>query len=447
MNKSKKFLWLAAYFLSPLILFYFTIDNNSPQMLLTPDYIISTIAGTFAYTWLSYQFILSAHPKFIVKQFGMDKTYRFHGIMAGVSLTLGLIHFLIRRLYLIPNPAWGLYALILFALISGMAALFLLNTRLREIQWIERLRQFVEEKVGFKRHYSVVAHNLSLVAATLLFIHVLNSSASDHSPYVRFLLITLYVLGLVFWLYHQIVRRFQLQQGAFQVIENRVENSNVRSLHLKPLQGKIFDYKPGQFTFISVQNGRISKEPKPYTIASSPSNPDEIEFVIKNSGEYTSQLQHVLVGDEVHVNKPFGIFSHLNHPAEKDLVFVAGGIGITPFLSMLRWIKDNDPQRKVILLWGCRYSDDVIKQREFSEFEESMINFEWRLVLSDESDFDGETGFFDTEKLNRLAVSKVNVKTTGFYVCAPPAMMNIVGSALQELGVPKSQTHYEKFSF
>ncbi len=447
MNQPKKFLWMLAYFLSPVILFYFAVDNPAPNRPLTPDYILSTFAGTFAYTWFCYQFILSAHPKFIVKHFGMDKTYRFHGIMALVALTLSLIHFLIRRTYSFPTPAWGLYALILFALVSGLGLIFLLNSPLRKIKWIESFRRFAEEKIGYKRQYSVVAHNVSLLAATFLLVHVLNSSAGIYSLYARFFMIAFYLVGVSFWVYYQVVRRFQLREKVFRVIENRIENNSIRSLHLKPVQGNIFSYQPGQFTFISIQNGQVSKHPHPYTIASSPSNPDEIEFVIKDTSEYTNQLQNVLAGDEVYVDKPFGIFSLQNHPEEQALVFIAGGIGITPFLSMLRWLKDNQPQRRVILLWGCRYKDDLIKQDEFSEFEQAMPNFEWRLVLSDDPTFDGETGFFDTEKLARLAVSKVDLRTTGFYVCAPPAMMDIVGQSLQELGVAKRQTHYEKFSF
>jgi ferredoxin-NADP reductase len=259
-------------------------------------------------------------------------------------------------------------------------------------------------------------------------------------------MVALYLIGLSFWLYHQFIRRHQLKKSAYQVTENRVENSMVRSLHLKPSQGPVFAYKPGQFTFISVQNGQVSNEPRPYTIASSPSDPNEIEFVIKKPEEFAQQLDLIQPGDEVHVNAPFGVFSYLNYPEENELVFIAGGIGITPFLSMLRWMKDKDPQRKVILLWGCRFQEDVIKKEEFEAMAAAMPNFTWCPVLSDEAEFKGETGYFDTDKLNRLAVSKIDVQTAGFYVCAPPAMMDIVGVSLEELGVPSKHIHYESFS-
>jgi predicted ferric reductase len=447
MKKIGRIFWLLVYFFSPLVLFYFVMTTKSPFLQRKPDYVASTFFGTFAYSWFCYQFIISARPKFIEKHFGMDNLYRFHGIMAGVALLSGLTHFLIRRNYFIPDPPFGLYALILFALISMMAVVFLLNTKLRKVKPVETVRQFVDGKIGFKRYYSVLAHNFSLVAATILFLHVITASANEFSPTAKYLHAAIFIIGVLFWLYHQIVRRIELKQTSFSVLENHAENSTTRSLHLKPNTKQIFRYKPGQFAFLSVHNGRITSEPHPYTIASSPSNKNEIEFVIKNSGDYTSQLNLIEPGDEVHVDAPFGIFSYLNYPKEDSLVFVAGGIGITPFLSMLRWMKENDSQRKVILLWGCRFKEDLIKSEEFTSFEAAMPNFQWYPVLSDEPDFTGETGFFNAEKLNRLAVSEIEIKRTGFYTCGPPIMMKIVDAALQELGVPKAHIHYEKFSF
>ena len=447
MKKFPRILWLLVYFLSPAFLFYFDFQTKPPFFQEKPEYILSTIAGTFAYAWLCYQFIISARPKFIEKHFGMDNLYRFHGVMAGVSLLLGFVHMLVRRIYFVPIPPYHWFAFYFFLAICVMAVIFLLNTPLRKVKVIETVRRFVDEKIGFKRYYSVLAHNFSMVAATLLFLHVISGSASRLSPVSRALHVSIFMIGVVFWLYHQIIRRIQLKQGAFIVEENRQENAMIHALHLKPKRGEIFDYLPGQFAFISVHNGKLSPEPHPYTIASSPSNTDGIEFVIKNSGDYTSQLDRIQRGDEVRVNAPFGIFSHLNHSGEKDLVFVAGGIGITPFLSMLRWMKENDPKRKVVLLWGCRFKEDLIKQDEFAEISAAMPNFKWYPVLSDEPDYEGETGFFDAEKLNRLAVTEVDIATTGFYTCGPPIMMKIVDEALQELGVPGKQIHYEKFSF
>ena len=83
----------------------------------------------------------------------------------------------------------------------------------------------------------------------------------------------------------------------------------------------------------------------------------------------------------------------------------------------------------------------------FAEISTAMPNFKWYPVLSDEPDYDGETGFFNAEKLKRLAVAEIDIAQTGFYTCGPPIMMKIVDQALQELGVPKKQIHYEKFSF
>ena len=288
--------------------------------------------------------------------------------------------------------------------------------------------------------------NITLAALVLLYIHVITGSISMVSTSARIAFITFFTIALVFYVYHQIIRRVQLKNSAYSVIENRIENKSTHSLHLRPIKGKGLDYQPGQFALIRVRNQQITPEPHPFTIASSPTQ-DHLEFVIKSSGDYTSQLDRIQAGDKVWVDGPFGVFSHHHYPTEENLVFIAGGIGITPFLSMLRSLQVEEPDKKVILLWGCRFQDDLILPEVFQQLEANMPNFKWYPVLSDEPEFTGETGFFNAEKLNRLAVNEVNLETTGFYTCGPGIMMKIVDEALQELGVEKSRIHYEKFAF
>jgi predicted ferric reductase len=447
MNAGKIF-WRIFYFFSPLVLFVLVLSNQFPAQQQNPAYVGSTFYGTFAYVWLCYQFVISARPKFIEKHFGMDNLYRFHGIMAGVSLFFLIGHFVIRFGVVGFDPTnLGAYALLLFLFTALMASIFLVNSFLRRLKFIENLHRWVNNKLGVKRYLFVLSHNFSLAAATLMFMHVNSGIVGEISPAVRIAYAAFFLLGISAWLYHQILRPLRLKQHAFLVVENRAENQTVRSLHLKPRQGSLFHYKPGQFAIISAHNQQITPEPHPFTIASNPNNPEEIEFVIKASGDYTSQLDKIAVDNEVRVDAPFGVFSYLNHPEEKELVFVAGGIGITPFLSMLRWMSVNDPQRKVILLWGCRFTEDLIKAEEFERFKALMPHFRWHAVLSDEPDYEGETGFFDAEKLNRLAVNDIDVSSAGFYTCGPPIMMTIVENALHDLGVEKSRIHYEKFSF
>ena len=443
-----KIFWRIFYFFSPLVLFALVLSNQFSVQQQDPVYVGSTFYGTFAYVWLCYQFVISARPKFIEKHFGMDNLYRFHGAMAGVSLFFLIGHFVIRFGVVGFDPTnLGVYALILFLITALLASIFLVNSFLRRLKFIESFQRWVDTRLGLKRYLFVLSHNFSLAAATLMFLHVNSGIVGEVAPAVRIAYAAFFLLGVSAWLYHQILRRLRLKRNAFAVVENRVENQTVRSLHLKPQQGDLFHYKPGQFAIISVHNQQLPPEPHPFTIASNPANPEEIEFVIKASGDYTSQLDKIAVNDEVRVDAPFGVFSYLNHPDEKELVFIAGGIGITPILSMLRWMSVNDSQRKVILLWGCRFTEDLIKSEEFEHFSARMPHFRWHPVLSDEPDYKGETGFFDAEKLNRLAVNDIDVSSAGFYTCGPPIMMKIVEDALHDLGVEKSRIHYEKFSF
>ena len=81
---------------------------------------------------------------------------------------------------------------------------------------------------------------------------------------------------------------------------------------------------------------------------------------------------------------------------------------------MLRYLRDKDPQRKVTLIWGARTQADLILQDEINGFSQIMPQFHWVPVLSHEPDWPGEKGFFDVEKLQRLALDGRDLATTGF---------------------------------
>jgi len=444
--KTKRVFWMAVYFLSPLIVAGLILAAR-PDGLSNPGYVISVLLGASAYVWLVNQFVISARPKFIERNFGMDNLYRFHGIMATVSLVLGFVHSRIKEALTGFEPRVAQIGLLLFALVVFAGGFFLVDSFMRRIKPLENFRKFLVNRLGFKRKLSVLLHNFSLVPITLILLHVTRTAAAFLSPAVRWVYIGYFAMGISFYVYHQFIRRWVMKKNAYLVVNNQSEAKDVRTLTIAPQQGDVFAYKPGQFALITVVNGRVQKESHPFTIASSPSRLGSVSFSIKASGDFTSQLDQVAVGDEVRIDAPYGVFSHLNFPDEKELVFIAGGIGITPLLSMLRYLRDKDPQRKVTLIWGARTQADLILQDEINGFSQIMPQFHWVPVLSHEPDWSGEKGFFDVEKLQRLALDGRDLATTGFYICGPRIMMNLVSGVLDGQGVPKEHIHYEKFAF
>lgn len=116
-------------------------------------------------------------------------------------------------------------------------------------------------------------------------------------------------------------------------------------------------------------------EPHPFTISSS-SSAEWLSVSIKTVGDFTEKIGTTKPGDYALIDAPYGRFSFLEFPAQKYL-FIAGGIGITPFMSMLRFICDNRISREVLLLWGNRTERDIAFQDELDEMEETWRDSKW----------------------------------------------------------------------
>jgi ferredoxin-NADP reductase len=146
----------------------------------------------------------------------------------------------------------------------------------------------------------------------------------------------------------------------------------------------------------------------------------------------------------VTLSPPYGRFSYVLNPAETDLVFIAGGIGITPLMSMIRHMHTAGAERDVLLIYGNRTEEDIVFRRELADIAASgKPRLRAVHVLSRPSSaWDGETGRIDREMIARLCGE---VTSKGFYVCGPRGMMRDVIRALRDLGVPRSRIHYEHF--
>ncbi|MDZ4159595.1 MAG: FAD-binding oxidoreductase [Anaerolineaceae bacterium] len=443
----RQFYWLVLYFLTPAIptLLILSAPTSQPGNWL---YVASVILGACAFVWLVNQFVLSARPKYIEQFFGLDKMYRFHTLMAVVSITLAFVH---RgfKLYLTGfNPPVGQAALLLFGLIGIISMIFMVDSGLRKAPPIAWLHRFSVNKLGLKFNRVVLLHNFTLVAALLLLVHVLASRAARSFLPVQLFYVLYFAFGLSFYIYHKLVRRIRLNRNAYRVEAVTQESLHVRTLTLtQPAGAKALRYKAGQFAFITILGEGIAREEHPFTISSSPANSGWLSFTIKELGDFTASLGRVQPGSRVWVDGPYGSFSYQNIPAQRRIVFIVGGIGITPVLSMLRTMQLRDQQRQATLLWGVNQSADLIYADEFTAFEKELTNFRWHPVVAFDAAWQGEKGIIDQEKISRLALEpSADTWLTDFFVCGPPKMMETTLASLKTLRIPRRQIHVEKFS-
>ncbi len=124
---------------------------------------------------------------------------------------------------------------------------------------------------------------------------------------------------------------------------------------------------------------------------------------------------------------------------------IAGGIGITPILSMLRHMAATGDDRPVTLIWGNRREDDIVYRKELEALAAGRMNLRIHHVLSEQESWPGLTGFVDAPLLGRV-LSDEQLRGQVF-LCGPPVMMASVGRALRSMNVPRRRIHTERFAF
>ena len=148
-------------------------------------------------------------------------------------------------------------------------------------------------------------------------------------------------------------------------------------------------------------------------------------------------------GDYALIDAPYGRFSFLHFPAA-DYLFIAGGIGITPFMSMLRYMRDNRITKKVLLLWGNRTEQDIVFGAELTQMAQTLTDLQVVHVMSNSSNQNGENGFIDAALIKKYGG---NFSGKEIFICGPPIMMKLVLKALKSLKVRKKQIHFERFTW
>ena len=214
------------------------------------------------------------------------------------------------------------------------------------------------------------------------------------------------------------------------------ETPDVRTFRVNaPEGGKLFEHMPGQCAMVCVPG--VSEAM--FSITSSPTNKEYQEFSIKKCGQLTDVLHSLQEGDMITVRGPYGN----NFPVEtelkgKNLLFIAGGIGLAPLRSVINYVIDNrDNYGTVDIVYGSRSADDLVKLEEIQNVWMNTPGINVHLTIDrPQEGWDGHVGFVPNY-----------VKELGFstdktaLVCGPPIMIKFVLAGLQELGFEYEQIY------
>lgn len=222
------------------------------------------------------------------------------------------------------------------------------------------------------------------------------------------------------------------------IMEIKQETPTIKSIKLEKNN---FDYKPGQYVMMELdivdeENGNT----KPLSIASSPTE-NFLLFSTKNSeSSFKRKFNSLVIGDKIKVKGPMGIFV-LDEKA-KNLIFLGGGIGITPFRDMIKYATDKKLQIKLTLLYSNRIPTEICYKNEWDLWQKQNPNLKVVNTITDDLSWQGRKGRINEQMIKEFCS---DLNNTLFYICGPPAMVEGLSQLLKTMNVPQQNVKIEKF--
>jgi propane monooxygenase reductase component len=201
-------------------------------------------------------------------------------------------------------------------------------------------------------------------------------------------------------------------------------------------------FRPGQYADIAIPG---SDEVRSFSMANLPGG--ELEFMIKlyPDGRFSGLLANgeLSEGDELEVTGPYGVFTL--RQSERPLLFVGGGAGMAPILSLLRSMAEKGIDRKAIYYYGARTERDLFHLQELAELERRLPNFTFVPALSHidgDVEWDGARGMVT----DVVSEAEQELGEMDAYLCGPPPMVDAAIAMLDAKGVPENRVYYDKFT-
>lgn len=391
--------------------------------------------GIVAFAMLALQFATTARFRRIAPYFGSDALLIFHRQAGILAVVVVFAHPLVLCL---ARPEYLAYfdprinaprAVALSVVLVAVAAIVALSLWRRQ--------------VGLSYEGWRLSHaGLSALVIAIGLIHALQVNHFVAGLGKQALWVFAAAVPLALLAYLRVVKPWLSRRRPYRVVEVRPERGEAFTLVLEPDGHAGFTFQAGQFAWLALGEHFLSLQQHPFTFSSSAAVSPRIEFTIKELGDFTRSIKDIQPGGLAYLEGPYGNFA-LDDQAG-GAVFVMGGIGVTPAMSILRTLRDQRDRRPLRLIYGNTTWDDVAFREELAALE-SELKLRVVHVLEDPpDDWQGETGYIAKELLAREHLEG-EVENVYYFVCGPTPMMDAAEHALQELGVPPWRLLSERF--
>jgi predicted ferric reductase len=423
-----------------MVIGYFWSRDGLPEAisgdLVTMLHAVGRLCGLLATYCALTQFVLMGRVGWLEPIFGLDRLAVFHRRNGVATISFILAH---SSLIVLTHPL--LQGSTDFLGVITLPYVWLAATA--EVLFIATVGMsiyIVRKHLKFETWYSV--HLLNYLAIALVPWHQLTNGGDFLTqPNFATYWIALYVfaaLNIIFWRFGMTAIKYWRHK--FVVDRVVKETATATSVYIRAKNLGKFHAKGGQFVLVRFLAKPFVWQEHPFSLSRMPDG-ETLRLTIRQLGDFTNMIPGLKPGTKVSVTGPYGAFTHELQLTQK-IVYIVGGIGITPIRSM---IEDQARRREIgnsVLLYGNRTKADTIFLEELTKLG-SEIDMPIHNILSDQKGYKGEVGFVDIEKIMRLVP---DVKERDVFLCGPPPMMWGIMDQLKAAGVPPEQIHYERFA-
>ncbi len=375
-------------------------------------------------------FWLSGRFKWITDKRGIDLTLKFHRRIVAFGLIFSLIH----GVMILGSAMPDYFSLVIFAFFIIFAQFIL-----------------AKKKSKLKYEYWRLSHGVfAMLTVISLTSHAIIEGSYSAHPVLSTYWIVLTSLAVLSLFYVHNYLPYQESKRPYKVVELVEEAHQQWRITIEPDGFEAMNFEAGQYAFVSFGDSPFSDRAHPFSFSSCPSDRPKISFTIKELGDFTNTMSNISVGSNVFLYGPYGHLTLNNRRGpriqEKGVVLLAGGIGITPMISILREMQATNYQQPVKLFYACRAQEDLLYQQEIIHISK-QLNMDLHLVLSTPSDdWFGELGRIDESYLKEQ-INFDRYQDYLYFTCGTSGFVSSTVKGLEAVGgIPMFNIVFEDFS-
>ena len=384
------------------------------------------IIGSINIVLMATALFLSTRPKWAEKYFGgLDKMYITHRQVATTAFLLIFVHVLTVPISL---TGWALGNYLAVIAFTGIVVI-VLNSLAPRIAFLNKLTGGTYE--GWKKLKKYIG-----IFFILGFIHSLTIGKPLHAFIAINWVQIFFIIGTVSYLYTEIFGRFFKKYVAYSVEAVKHPNQSTTEVTLRPKTDSIPTHRAGQFLFVRFTSNKTLNESHPFTISSAP-HEDVLRVTVKASGDFTHALfNNLRAGMDAVVEGAYGLFDYKTGGQKQ--IWIAGGIGLTPFLSFIRDL-NGSLQQDIDFYYTVRHAEEAL----FLDEIETAAKRNPRLKAHVR--FSSRDGSLNVDDIIKNAGG--SIQAHHIYMCGPLPMVQAFEKKFLELDVPAENIHYEEFNF